>query len=335
MTINENVSLSEYSTMRLGGPAKYLCHIESEKDLIKAVEFAKSNNEKIKVTGRGSNLAWSDEGFDGLVIVNCIDHMQIQNTTLTIGAGCRWDDVVEQSVQAKLSGIEFLSLIPGTAGATPVQNVGAYGAEIKDVLVYLRAYDLTAGKFMTIQNQECEFDYRKSRFNSQDTGRFVITEITLELSNNPPQPPFYKSLQEFFTEQDINDYTSRIIRDAVIEIRESKLPNPEKFANNGSYFSNPIVEKSKFNALTKSFPEIPGWPYKSSIKISAAWLIANSGFKDFHDQHTGMATWRAQPLILINETATSTNDLVTFRDQIIEAVHLKFGITLNPEPEIV
>lgn len=335
MKFLENISLKKYSTMRLGGNAQFLCKVHTEDELLEAVGFASRNSLKFKVIGSGSNLIWSEQGFAGLIIVNKIDLFDINGILVTIGAGTDWDKAVELTVNEGLSGIEFLSLIPGTAGATPVQNVGAYGKEIKDTLVSLKAYDTSVSSFVELSNADCDFGYRSSRFNKHDSGRFIITTITLRLSDVNPSPPFYESLQRYFEENKILEYTPQVVRDAVISVRTAKLPDPDYIANNGSFFSNPVIDSGKFEILRRKFPEIVGWPVGDGVKLSSAWLIENSGFKDFHDAQTGMATWSKQPLVLINEHAKSTDDLIKFRDKILEAVNEKFEIKLEQEPELV
>lgn len=321
--------------MRLGGNARYLCEVYTEDELLKALDFAYKSTLKFKVIGEGSNLIWPEHGFEGLIIVNKIELFDINDADVTIGAGMDWDKAVEKTVGHGLSGIEFLSLIPGTSGATPVQNVGAYGKEIKDVLVSLRAYDTNISNFIELTNAECSFGYRSSRFNKQDSGRFIITSITLKLSKENPGPPFYESLQKFFDINNVSEYTPEVIRNAVIAVRTAKLPDPDHVANNGSFFSNPIVNSEKFENLKLKFPKIVGWPVDNGIKISSAWMIEHAGFKDYHDEHTGMATWATQSLVLINESANSTDDLIKFRDKIINAVNEKFEIKLEQEPELV
>ncbi len=336
MNIEKNVSLKKYSSMNLGGNAKYLVEIFSDDDLLSALKFAENEKLDIKVVGTGSNLVWKDEGYSGLVIVNRIDYIDFINEDMVkIGSGTIWDEAIKNTVDRNLSGIEFLSLIPGTAGATPVQNVGAYGREIKDCLVDVKAYDLKVSDFVIISNEECDFSYRKSRFNSYDKNRFIITEITLKLSKNPPSPPFYESLQNYLNNNNISKYTPQTLRQAVIAVRTTKLPDPDIVANNGSYFANPIITPGEFTKLSVQYSDIPHWEHNGNIKISAAWLIEKAGFKDYHDKSTGMATWNKQPLVLINENAEKTEDLITFRDKIVGEVDNKFNIKLVQEPEIV
>ena len=335
MKFLENISLKNHSTMRLGGNARFLCEIESEEDLLDALKFCQENSLNFKVIGEGSNLIWPDRGYDGLVIVNKIEHFEINGTEVTIGSGVEWDSAVKQTIDLGLSGIEFLSLIPGTCGATPVQNVGAYGKEIKDVLVSLRAYDTNISNFVELSNADCIFGYRSSRFNKADAGRYIITSITLELSKENPTPPFYESLQRYLEVHNVPIYTPQVVRDAVIAVRTAKLPDPDFVANNGSFFSNPIIDSSKFDILKIKYPEIVGWPMSDGVKLSSAWMIENAGFKDHHDKETGMATWSKQPLVLINESAKATDDLIKFRNRIVEAVSEKFGVLLEQEPELV
>ncbi len=323
--------------MRLGGLARYACEVTSEDELLAALLHAQMNTLAVRAIGIGSNIVWQDDGFPGLLIINKIEGFEILEDGLSvrIGAGMNWDDAVKKSVEAGLSGLEFLSLIPGTAGATPVQNVGAYGREIKDVLISVRAYDTQIKKFVDIWRDDCVFGYRTSRFKTNDEGRFIITYITLQLSNEAPKPPFYESLQAYLDERQISEYTAEVIRNAVVAIRSSKLPDPALVANNGSFFANPVIPNDQFEKLQATYPEIKGWAFEGKTKIAAGWLVENVGFKDFHDQETGIATWHSQSIALINEHAQSTADLLKFKQKIVNAVQEKFGITLEQEPELL
>lgn len=323
--------------MRLGGTARYCTHINTEAELLEAIAWADEKKLKLKVIGSGSNIIWSDDGFDGLVAVMAIKSVEILGEAqVCIGAGHNWDEAVEQTVKAGLSGIETLSYIPGTAGATPVQNVGAYGQEISKVLVSLRAYDRQARKFVVINNADCAFGFRSSRFKTSDKDRFIIVSITLQLSAEPPSPPFYESLQCYLDENKIYQYSSQNIRDAVIAIRTDKLPDPHEFANDGSFFVNPIINSVQFEKLKSKYPDIKAWPLPDEkFKVSAGWLIEQAGFKNYHDKETGMATWAKQALVLINENAKTTKDLLSFKQKIVSAIKNKSGITLEQEPELI
>lgn len=341
MDIRQDVSLIPYSTMAVGGTARYLVEVSTREQVGEAIKWAKTQQLPVVMIGSGSNLIWDDSGFSGLTIVNKILGYEAYeeddtNTYLTIGAGEPWDSVVERSVQAGLTGIEALSLIPETAGATPIQNVGAYGQEIADTLTTLQAYDSQIDDFVTIPASDCGFGYRTSRFKTTDQRRFFITSITLHLRKGNPFPPFYAGVQSYIEAHQITDYTPSVIRSAVIEIRNAKLPDPAVVHNCGSFFSNPIVSSTKAWEISQQYSGYPHWSTETeNVKLSAAWLIEQSGFKDFHDRETGMATWPTQPLVLVNENAQSTADVLAFRDKIISAVDEKFGITLVQEPELI
>lgn len=341
MQIVDNVSLRKYSAMGLGGQARYFTEVSNEDQLKKAVDWAKKRDLPFIVVGEGNNIVWRDEGFDGLLIANRIRGYKIvdedqKSATIWAGAGENWDLIVDWSVKKGLSGIEFLSAIPGLVGATPVQNIGAYGAEIAQTLVELNALDTTSGDFVVIKNEVCGFAYRTSRFKTNDKGRFLITSITLRLKKQNPAPPFYESLQDYLDKHKIREFTPRTIRAAVIEIRKVKLPDPSVVANNGSFFINPIIIKEQFDQLKQKYPDIKGWFRDDGrVKISAGWMIERAGFKDIHDQATGMGTWWGSALVMVNEHAKSTSDLLAFKQKILAKVHDMFGIVLEQEPELL
>ena len=342
MDIRHNVSLSGFSTMGLGGNALHLVEVTDRKEVIQALNWAHDQGLQVVMIGMGSNIIWGDSGFPGLVIVNKILNYEVYeeddtNTYLTIGAGEPWDSVVERSVQAGLTGIEALSLIPGTTGATPIQNVGAYGQEIAQTLTTIEAHDALNGSFVTIPVSECGFSYRSSRFKTIDKGRFFITSITLHLRKGNPLPPFYGAVQDYFDQNNINERTPAALRQAVMAIRTAKLPDPAVVHNVGSFFANPIVSDWEYSQISQQNPGlIPHWAVDThKVKLSAAWLIEQVGFKDVHDEATGMATWPKQALVLVNEHASSTADLLAFKQKIVEAVKTKFNITLVQEPELI
>ncbi|HUC87557.1 MAG TPA: UDP-N-acetylmuramate dehydrogenase [Candidatus Binatia bacterium] len=340
MQIQKNIPLAQFSTMRLGGNAAYLIEVNSRQDVSDAVAWAIEQQLPPLMIGGGSNIFWRDEGFNGLVLVNKImgykDFEEDElNHYITIGAGEIWDKVVERTVESGLTGIEALSLIPGTTGATPIQNVGAYGQEIAETLVSVEAYDLKAQKFLNLPNEQCGFGYRTSRFKTTDRDRFLITGLVVHLTKSNPEPPFYAALQTYLDTNKIHDYTPATIRQATIAIRQAKLPDPSVVANNGSFFANPIINSNKLAELIDEYPDMPHWLADKGAKLPAAWLLEKAGFKDFHDPETGMATWPKQTLVLINEHAKSTSDLLKFKQKIVDAVQTKFGIKLEQEPEML
>lgn len=341
MNIVQNVSLKLHSTMRLGGNAAYLVDITDRSEIPEAIAWADKNSLPVMMIGGGSNIIWRDEGFPGLVLVNKILGVEEQiedeeNFYITVGAGENWDAIVGKTAERGMTGIEALSLIPGTAGATPVQNVGAYGQEIAYSLVSVQAYDNQTKQFVTIPSYDCDFAYRTSRFKVRDKGRFFITAITLHLVHKNPEPPYYNAVQNYFDQQNISQVTPQILREAVIAIRISKLPDPARVANNGSFFANPIIQEEQYTQLAADHPGMPKWPMEDGrIKIPAAWLLEQAGFKDYHDPGTGMGTWPAQPLVLVNENAQQTAQLLAFKQKIVSTIQEQFGITLEQEPELL
>ena len=342
MQIIENVSLANYSTMRLGGIARYFVEIQTRDEVRQAVSWAAERNLPTIMIGGGSNIVWQDSGFEGLLMVNRIkDYVDYaesaENLFVTIGAGEVWDTVVARTVAAGLTGIEALSLIPGSAGATPVQNVGAYGQEIAQTLLSVEAYDKTSGRLTNIPAEACGFSYRHSNFQTEYRDRFYITAITLSLTAGNPYPPYYSAVEQYLADHPASGpITPLVIREAVIAIRQAKLPDPTTIANNGSFFANPIVSSDALTDLRATYADMPAWLLEDGrAKIPAAWLLEQAGFKDYHDTATGMATWPSQPLVLVNEHAKSTADLLAFKAKIVASVEQKFGITLAQEPELL
>lgn len=341
MYILENVPLAAYSTMRLGGKAAYMTDVNSRRDVSEAIAWADEHKLPVMIIGEGSNIIWDDDGYPGLVLVNKIQGFEVageydNDRYITVGSGVHWDDFVKQTVELGLTGVEFLSLVPGTVGGTPVQNVGAYGAEVASTIMTLEAYDRQTKGFVTLRGSDCGFGYRTSRFKTTDRNRFFITSVTFGLRQGMPQPPFYGALQHYFTEQNIVQINPGAVRDAVIAIRTAKLPDPVRVANTGSFFANPIISGDDFMQLSDNYPEIVHWNTEDGkVKLSAAWLIEQAGFKDFHDEETGMGTWTKQPLVLVNEHAHTTAQLLAFKKKIVDAVAQKFNITLVQEPELI
>jgi UDP-N-acetylmuramate dehydrogenase len=338
MQIQTNIPLNTFSTMRLGGNARYLITVHTAVELQQAVEWAHQQKTPILVLGGGSNVIFTD-GFDGLVIINRIHGFEVlQNdplqTIIRIGAGENWDDVVSRSVTMGLTGIEALSAIPGTAGATPVQNVGAYGQEIADTFLELQAYDLTTNQFIVMDKASCKFSYRNSIFKPTANRRYIIVAILLRLHRGNPEPPFYNSLQKYLTEHVITDFTPQTIRSAVMAIRAEKLPDPTLIANTGSFFKNPIISREELVPIELQHPQIPFYETDDGrIKLLAGWLIEQTGLKGYTAH--GMRVYDNNALVLVNEHAQNYTDLATFREDVVAKVREKFGVTLEQEPELI
>ncbi len=336
MEIHTNIPLKSLTTMRIGGPAQHFAEARTVQELHALYQAAQNKSLPIFILGSGSNVIARDEGFQGLVIRIRIPGFEVvaddlNSTTLKIGAGELWDDVVKRTVDMRLTGIEAMSAIPGTAGAAPVQNIGAYGQEISESLVSLEAYDSHTRTMVTLQNAECEFSYRHSIFRGSQQGRYVITSITLTLSKSLPAPPFYEALQTYFDEHAISLFTQQTVRDAVMAIRAEKLPDPAVKPNTGSFFKNAIIESWQLDELKTAHPDIKTYDMgNGTFKVPTGWLIDKLGLKGqlLH----GMRVNDKNALVLINESATSYTDLAAARDEIIGKVRDTFRIQIEQEP---
>jgi len=336
MDIHTNIPLKNLTTMKLGGPAKYFAEAHTVEELIQIHQDAQSKNIPVFILGGGSNVIAHDEGFNGLIIRMKIAGFEViaddlYFTTIKIGAGEIWDEVVKRTVEMRLTGIEAMSAIPGSAGAAPVQNIGAYGQEISETLVSLEAYDSFNKTIATLNNDDCEFSYRHSIFRGSQQGRYVITSITLKLSKSPPAAPFYDSLQQYFDSHNISIFTQEVIRDTVIEIRSEKLPNPAVKPNTGSFFKNAVIEDWQLAELQANYPDIKTYDMgNGKVKVPTGWLIETAGLKGqlLH----GMRVNEKNALVLINESATSYNDLAAARDEITGKIRDAFRIQIEQEP---
>ncbi len=336
MEIHTNIPLKNFTTMKLGGNARFMTEVRTPEEVAATYRNAKAQSLPVFILGGGSNVIAKDEGFAGIVIRMRIPGFEViaddlNSTTIRVGAGEEWDSVVKRTVDMRLSGIEAMSAIPGTAGAAPVQNIGAYGQEIADTLESLVAYDTEQDNFVTLLNETCEFSYRQSIFRSSQIGRYIIVSITLKLSKNLPQPPFYEALQAYFEQHDVHIFTQEIIRNAVIDIRTNKLPDPKLLPNTGSFFKNAIVEDWQLTDLKASYPDIPTYDMGDGrYKVPTGWLIEQAGLKGkvLH----GMKVHDKNALVLINQSANGYRDLADARDEIISAIRDKFKIQIEQEP---
>lgn len=336
MDIHTNIPLKDYTTMRLGGNARFITELHTPGEAAIVYRNAKTQSLPVFVLGGGSNVIVTDKGFNGIVMRVRIPGFTVtaddlNTTTITVGAGENWDQTVKRTVDMGLSGIEALSAIPGTVGASPVQNIGAYGQDVSETIQSLEAYDSQTDSFVTLQNSDCGFSYRHSIFRGDQIGRYLITTVTFMLSKTQPQPPFYDALQKYFEKQQITLFTQQAVRDAVIAIRQEKLPDPAVLPNSGSFFKNAIVEDWQLGDLRKINPDIPTYDMGDGrFKIPSGWLIEQAGFKG--KELYGIRVHDKNALVLINLSATSYHDLAHARDDIIGAVRDTFRITIEQEP---
>ncbi len=333
---SEYVELAEYNTLRVSAVARFYLEVRSDQELIAALDWAEAEGLQTLILGGGSNLVFNGD-FDGLVVR--IGHRGRrweqawdQEATLVLGAGEIWHDAVLYAAGAGYRGIENLALIPGTAGAAPVQNIGAYGVELCDTLTSVRALDRHTGDLVTLAGADCAFAYRDSLF-KRSPGRYVITEIRLRLSRARPLQLGYRDLEEYLEDRPHRDLTAMDVATAIMAIRRRKLPDPDIIPNAGSFFKNPVVPRSLYEALAQRFPNIVGYVQESGVKLAAAWLIDQCGWKGFRNQRVGVHN--RQALVLINHTGGSGADILELAAEIRQSVRSKFGVELEMEPGIV
>lgn len=339
MKILENVDIKPYSSFKIGGQFRYFIEVSEKEELIDICKFSEEKQLPIFVLGGGSNVIFSDGVINKVAVkINILgfEYEKEDNhyVEIKVGAGENWDKFVEKTVNLNLSGFECLSLIPGTVGATPVQNVGAYGTEIKDTLVSVEVFDRNDNTFKFLENAECKFGYRDSIFKNEDKGRYIITSVVFRLSKSNPILPNYPGVTKYFNEREILNPSIKQIRDAIIYIRNEKLPNPKDIPNVGSFFKNPIVLNEISEKIKEKFVNAKFFPVDEKYtKIPAGWLIENAGLKG--KSYGAVSVYDKNALVLVNNGNATKDDVINTRDRIIESIEDKFGITLEQEPEII
>lgn len=330
MKILANQSLKSFNTFGVDVSAEHFIEVESEQDIHAAIQL---NHRSIFVLGGGSNLLLTKDP-KGLIIKNGIKGRAItrsfqQTHYVSVGGGENWHELVLWTLKKGLFGLENLSLIPGTIGAAPIQNIGAYGVELEQVFHKLHAIHLKTGKKKTFFKKDCQFGYRDSIFKNELRNQYIITQVWFKLSTNKKVNLKYGAIQDTLQKLKLKP-TPENISKAVIAIRQSKLPNPAKLGNSGSFFKNPEISKTKFNQLKKQFPTIKSYPLENGkVKIPAAWLIEQCGWKGKRVGDTG--TYQHHALILVNHGKASGMDIMSCAKQIQKAVKKKFGILIEPE----
>ncbi len=347
MLIREQVALAPFTTLGVGGPARYFVEAHTEAEAIEAVEFARSHQLLLFVLGGGSNLVVADRGFAGLVLKIGIGGssnvaMPHQDVLFTAGAGVDWDTLVAQTVDANCAGLECLSGIPGTVGGTPVQNVGAYGQEVSETIREVRVLDLRSLQVRTLSNAECGFTYRASIFNTTERDRYIILQVSFALRQGGKPNVRYADLQKFFATR-AGDPTLAEVRAAVREIRHRKamliVPGDEDARSAGSFFKNPIVPQSFFEELSARLElgglQLPSYPANGGFrKLPAAWLVEHGGFPKGHSKGAAGIS-RRHALAIVNRGGASAADIIALKNEIQTGVLNEFGIELQPEPVLV
>lgn len=329
MTVDKDGILK--NSFALNSRASFVIKIKTKKDLVEAVLFANRIGLPLLPLGSGTNLA--PKPFIEAVAAEIeIKGIRLKRNTVEANAGEDWDKVVEFAVRKNLSGIEALSWIPGKTGAAPVQNIGAYGAEMKDSLLQLEVFDIKAGEFIILKNKDCAFEYRDSIF-KREKGRFVIISTTLGLSEKAPSLPDYRDVKNHFIENKNLSPNLQEIRRAIIEIRKNKLPDPKIVPNCGSFFKNPFVSLYQAKRLKEKFPKMPIFEQNKIFKIPAGFLIDSLGFKG--KKIGKIEVYKNNALVLTNPYGAPFQDLLFAKSEIENAVFQEFGIRLEPEVNIL
>ena len=338
MNIIENYPLLKLNTFGVDVKAKYFTSINTINELIEATKTNVFKDLELLILGGGSNILFTKD-FDGLVILNNIKGKEIisqnqQSIFLKIGAGENWHELVMYCVDNGWGGIENLSLIPGNTGTAPMQNIGAYGVEIKETFLELEALEISSGKIVKFNNSDCEFGYRESVFKNKMKNQYIILNITLELKKNPVLNINYGDVKAILESQNIKNPAIKEVSNAIIRIRQSKLPDPKKIGNSGSFFKNPLVSLNQLELIKKNYPNIVNYEInENEFKIAAGWLIERAGWKGKKFNNYGVH--EKQALVLVNYGLANGMEIFDLSEKIILDIKDKFGITLEREVNII
>nr|WP_307221122.1 UDP-N-acetylmuramate dehydrogenase [Chryseobacterium lathyri] len=339
MNMQENFSLKPYNTFGVDAKSKYFTEVQTLEQLRDAVKYSKNHHLQILFLGGGSNILMTKD-FDGLAIKLSLKGISEKDLNedevlVTAKAGENWHEFVMYSLEKNYGGLENLSLIPGNVGTSPMQNIGAYGTEIKDVFVSCTVLDLENLELKTFNIEECRFGYRDSVFKQEGKGRYVILEVSFKLTKkNHHIKTEYGAIKAELENLGITHPTIQDVSKAVINIRQSKLPDPKETGNAGSFFKNPTIPLTQFEDLKLKFENIPGYPNGDVVKVPAGWLIEQCGWKG--KQIGNAASHKLQALVIVNATGNATGkEIFDFSTEIIHSVKEKFGIELEREVNII
>ena len=329
----KNYSLKNYNSFRVNHKANFFLKIENNKSLINFLSDKKFENEKKLIIGGGSNILFT-KNYEGVILYSCIKGIHIleendNHIKVKVGSGENWDDFVKFSVSKNWYGIENLSLIPGSVGAVPIQNIGAYGVEVKDYIYDVNGIDLKNNTKKTYSNKSCDFEYRDSIFKRELKNNFFVTEVTFILNKNKKFTLDYSELKNINSQS----LTIQNVRDKIIEIRNSKLPDPKLLANAGSFFKNPVINIKIAKKIKEKYNDFKYYQINESIvKISAAWLIEKSGWKGHKEKNIGV--YNKHALVLVNYSSENGKDIKILSKKIKESVLEKFNVTLEKEVNV-
>jgi UDP-N-acetylmuramate dehydrogenase len=337
MQLLENASLRHLNTFHVSATARWLAVVETNDDLQQALQWVRERQVPFLLLGQGSNLLFRQD-YPGLVIelhtrgIRAVEETTDHAVVEAMG-GEVWHELVLWSLDHGYGGLENLSLIPGTVGAAPVQNIGAYGAEVKDCLVSLEALEIATGKYRNFSNAECRFAYRNSVFKQELQGQYVICSVRFRLARQPRLNLEYPALRQALAGRAPTTLTPREVSNAVCAIRRSKLPDHRELGNAGSFFWNPQIGHEQFARLREQWPDLPGFGECERVKVPAAWLIEKAGWKGYRQGAVGVHADHA--LVLVNHGGASGAELLALSERIQDSVQQRFGIRLEPEVRIV
>ena len=336
--IQENIALAPLTTFHIEASARYFAAFQTVDELRELINWQKENNQELLVLGGGSNVLFVNN-WKGVVLQNQLKGIDViqenENQLLVkVGAGEVWHEWVMHCVDKGWGGIENMSLVPGSVGASPMQNIGAYGVEVKDVFESLEAFHIATGEVHTFTNEECQFGYRESVFKRKLKGQYIILNVTYRLNKNAQVNTQYGAIQSELEVMGITETPSiKEVSNAVIRIRESKLPNPDEIGNAGSFFKNPIISEDEFKTIKENHPTIPAYPAPNGMKLAAGWLIEQAGWKGKRFDDYGVYT--KQALVLVNYDKAKGQDVYDLSEQIITSVFDGFGVKLEREVNVV
>ncbi|MEN9743935.1 MAG: UDP-N-acetylmuramate dehydrogenase [Bacteroidota bacterium] len=334
--MQDNQNLQAYNTFGIAINAKRFGRFSNIQEL--ASQLQDNSNLPLLILGGGSNVLFTED-YDGLVLRNEIKGIEVckeddQHIWIKAGAGEVWHDFVCFCIEHNWAGLENLSLIPGSVGASPMQNIGAYGVEIKDVFAELSAYHLETGAIHTFDKEACAFGYRESVFKRKFKNQYVILDVTYKLAKKANLQTTYGAIQQELEKEGITQPSIQDVSKAVIAIRQSKLPDPKVLGNAGSFFKNPVISREQFEAIKAQYPNIANYPVsESEIKLAAGWLIENAGLKGYKQGTCGVH--EKQALVLVNYGNSTGQEILDLSTFIIEKIQHQFGVTLEREVNII
>lgn len=337
MQIEHYQSLQPYNTFGIAAKAKLFARFSSKEELEAVTTSAAAINEPLLVLGGGSNVLFRND-FNGLVVKNELRGIELVNEDaehyyVKTQAGENWDGFVRHCIAQNYAGVENLSLIPGNVGASPMQNIGAYGVEIKDVFHELEAWHLADRCMQRFSLEDCSFGYRESVFKKKYKGQFVILNVTFRLHKKPRFHTQYGAIEQELERMGVKELSIKTIAQAVVNIRTGKLPDPKKIGNAGSFFKNPVISTTQYNQLKQIYPNLPGYPAPDGVKTAAGWLIEQCGWKGYREGDAGC--YDKQALVLVNYGNASGNELFDLSTKIIESVRTRFSIEMEREVNII